>query len=161
MSVVEHCSLLLPGSGVSLPSAPQSYGPLMMGGASEARSFTFRTDGACGESITARLSLNDDGANLGSVAFTIPPIASVGLSEPDARARTRNLKVRHESGSDWYTARQAAEAVCHRIQCCRSVRQDDEPDLIAGNAGRFLADEAAELDGASEGQGLVRELRSS
>jgi glutathione reductase (NADPH) len=46
-----------------------------------------------------------------SVAFTIPPIASVGLSESDARARTRNLKVRHESGSDWYTARQAAEAV--------------------------------------------------
>jgi glutathione reductase (NADPH) len=46
-----------------------------------------------------------------SVAFTVPPIAAVGLSESAARERTGNLRVRHERASDWYTARQAAEPV--------------------------------------------------
>jgi glutathione reductase (NADPH) len=46
-----------------------------------------------------------------SVAVTVPPIASVGLSEAAARSRFSNLSVRHERGSDWYTARQAAEPV--------------------------------------------------
>jgi glutathione reductase (NADPH) len=46
-----------------------------------------------------------------SVAFTVPPIAAVGLSEVAARTTTRNLRVQHEQASDWYTARQAAEPV--------------------------------------------------
>jgi glutathione reductase (NADPH) len=46
-----------------------------------------------------------------SVAFTVPPIASVGLSEAAARSRFSNLLVRHARGPDWYTARQAAEPV--------------------------------------------------
>ncbi len=46
-----------------------------------------------------------------SVAFTVPPIAAVGLSEKAARERTTNLAVQYERASDWYTARQAAESV--------------------------------------------------
>ena len=44
-----------------------------------------------------------------SVAFTIPPIAAVGMSE--ARAREQGLKVRVnlQKASNWYTARQVAE----------------------------------------------------
>lgn len=44
-----------------------------------------------------------------SVAFTIPPIAAVGLTEE--QAREQRLKFRSESlkASDWYTARRVAE----------------------------------------------------
>jgi glutathione reductase (NADPH) len=46
-----------------------------------------------------------------SVAFTIPPIAAIGLSE--AQARNKGLKFHMNSlkASDWFTARQAAEPV--------------------------------------------------
>jgi glutathione reductase (NADPH) len=71
--------------------------------------------GRDGEAVAANLLSGNlrkpDYRAVPSVAFTVPPIASVGLSEPAARARTRNLKVWHEAASDWYTARQAAEPV--------------------------------------------------
>ena len=44
-----------------------------------------------------------------SVAFTIPPIASVGLSEAEARRQNVNFRIQTQSASDWFTARQAAE----------------------------------------------------
>lgn len=46
-----------------------------------------------------------------SVAFTIPPIASVGLSEAEARERGLDFRVKAQKASDWFTARQAAEQV--------------------------------------------------
>jgi len=45
-----------------------------------------------------------------SVAFTIPPIASVGISEKEARANGIKFRVRSEKASGWYTARHVAEA---------------------------------------------------
>ncbi len=44
-----------------------------------------------------------------SVAFTIPPIAMVGLSEAKAREQGLKFKVKSQTASDWFTARQAAE----------------------------------------------------
>ncbi|MFN3670402.1 MAG: dihydrolipoyl dehydrogenase family protein [Bosea sp. (in: a-proteobacteria)] len=44
-----------------------------------------------------------------SVAFTIPPIAAVGLSERDARAQGLRFRTQHQTASEWFTARQAAE----------------------------------------------------
>src|SRR5690606_3769535 len=44
-----------------------------------------------------------------SVAFTIPPIAMVGLREADARSRGLRFRVSCADASDWFTARQAAE----------------------------------------------------
>lgn len=46
-----------------------------------------------------------------SVAFTIPPIASVGLNEEQARKQGIKFKVNSQKASDWFTARQAAEPV--------------------------------------------------
>ncbi|MDQ6766213.1 MAG: NAD(P)/FAD-dependent oxidoreductase [Candidatus Eremiobacteraeota bacterium] len=46
-----------------------------------------------------------------SVAFTIPPIASVGLSEKQAREQGLKFRMQHEKASDWYTARRVAEKI--------------------------------------------------
>ncbi|BFN28251.1 NAD(P)/FAD-dependent oxidoreductase [Pseudomonas sp. SCT] len=46
-----------------------------------------------------------------SVAFTIPPIASVGLSEAQAREQGLKFSLKSELASGWFTARQAAESV--------------------------------------------------
>ncbi|MEO6022123.1 MAG: NAD(P)/FAD-dependent oxidoreductase, partial [Burkholderiales bacterium] len=44
-----------------------------------------------------------------SVAFTIPPIASVGLSEKQALEKGLKFRMQSEKASDWYTARRVAE----------------------------------------------------
>src|SRR6266581_7045192 len=46
-----------------------------------------------------------------SVAFTLPPIAAVGLSEAAARKQTAKLRVSCARVPDWYTARRVAESV--------------------------------------------------
>jgi glutathione reductase (NADPH) len=46
-----------------------------------------------------------------SVAFTIPPIAMVGLGEEKARESGVKFRVKSEKTSDWYTARRVAETV--------------------------------------------------
>ncbi|HEX7062424.1 MAG TPA: NAD(P)/FAD-dependent oxidoreductase [Woeseiaceae bacterium] len=46
-----------------------------------------------------------------SVAFTIPPIAAVGLGEAEANALGLRFRVASRKASDWFTARQAAEPV--------------------------------------------------
>lgn len=46
-----------------------------------------------------------------SVAFTIPPIASVGLNEEQAHKQGLKFRVNSQKASDWFTARQAAEPV--------------------------------------------------
>jgi glutathione reductase (NADPH) len=46
-----------------------------------------------------------------SVAFTIPPIATVGLSEPHARSQGLKFRVNTENVSGWYTARRLNESV--------------------------------------------------
>lgn len=52
-----------------------------------------------------------DYAGVPSVAFTIPPIASAGLNEAQARERGLRFRVSSQRTSDWFTARQAAEPV--------------------------------------------------
>ena len=44
-----------------------------------------------------------------SVAFTVPPIAAVGLNESQARAQGLQFDVKSQKASDWYTARRVAE----------------------------------------------------
>jgi len=44
-----------------------------------------------------------------SVAFSVPPIAAVGLSEAEARKRGLRFRVRSRKAADWYTARRVAE----------------------------------------------------
>lgn len=46
-----------------------------------------------------------------SVAFMIPPIAAVGMSEQQARESGRKFRAKSEKTSNWYTARRVAESV--------------------------------------------------
>lgn len=46
-----------------------------------------------------------------SVAFTLPPIASVGIGEDDARKAGIDCRVNSELASSWFTAVQSAETV--------------------------------------------------
>jgi glutathione reductase (NADPH) len=46
-----------------------------------------------------------------SVAFTLPPIAAVGLSEAEAHAVGLKYRVNRQKVPDWYTARRVAETV--------------------------------------------------
>src|SRR5216684_3586147 len=46
-----------------------------------------------------------------SVAFTLPPIAAVGLGEVVARAASLKFQVKSQKVPDWYTARRVAETV--------------------------------------------------
>ena len=55
--------------------------------------------------------LRPDYRGIPSVAFTLPPIASVGLSEAEARERGLRFRVKSNLVPNWYSARQAAEPV--------------------------------------------------
>jgi glutathione reductase (NADPH) len=46
-----------------------------------------------------------------SVAFTLPPIAAVGLGEEEARAQGLRVQVKSERVPNWFTARRLAEPV--------------------------------------------------
>jgi glutathione reductase (NADPH) len=56
-------------------------------------------------------SQKPDYAGVPSVAFTVPPIAAVGLTEANAREKGVKFRLKSERASDWFTARQAAEPV--------------------------------------------------
>jgi glutathione reductase (NADPH) len=68
-----------------------------------------------------------DYSGVPSVAFTIPPIASVGLTEAEAREKGIKFRMKSQKASDWFTARQAAEPVYGF-----KVLVDEETDLILG-----------------------------
>jgi glutathione reductase (NADPH) len=46
---------------------------------------------------------NYDG--ISTVVFTIPPLASVGLREEEAKNKDLNFRVEHQETSDWYSSR--------------------------------------------------------
>src|SRR5258706_13981985 len=50
-------------------------------------------------------TLKPNYAGVPSVAFTVPPIAAVGLSEAQARKQGLKFRAKSQKASDWYTAR--------------------------------------------------------
>jgi Putative Ig domain len=61
---------LLQTNGIASSSAPQSFGVLLAGGAAVSQPFTFGATGFCGGTITANLQLQDNTANLGTIAVS-------------------------------------------------------------------------------------------
>ncbi|MBW3559754.1 MAG: NAD(P)/FAD-dependent oxidoreductase [Proteobacteria bacterium] len=93
-----------------------------------------------------------------SVAFTIPPIASVGLGEREARERGLKVRVKCEKASSWFTARQAAEPIYGF-----KVLVDEQSDLIVGaHLVGPHADEVINLFGLAIRHGLTaKQLKST
>lgn len=52
-----------------------------------------------------------DYSGVPSIAFTLPPLARVGLSEEEAKKAGRSFEVKCGRASDWYTARRVDEPV--------------------------------------------------
>ncbi|MBD2746035.1 NAD(P)/FAD-dependent oxidoreductase [Microvirga sp. BT688] len=88
-----------------------------------------------------------------SVAFTIPPIASVGLSEQEAREKGLKFCVQSQLVPNWYTARRLAETVYGF-----KVLVDEETDLVIGAhlVGPHV-DEVINLFGLAIRHGLTAE----
>jgi glutathione reductase (NADPH) len=93
-----------------------------------------------------------------SVAFTLPPIAAVGLSEAAAREQAPTLRVNSATVPDWYTARRVGEPVY------------GYKTLVEGDSGRILgahlvgphADEVINLFGLAIRHNLtVDDLKST
>ncbi len=69
---------LLSTNGVTVVSAPQSYGLVPAGGQTLNQSFTFIANGACGSAIAPLLQLQDGATSLGTVSYSMP----LGLFSP-------------------------------------------------------------------------------
>ncbi|MCP4560818.1 MAG: NAD(P)/FAD-dependent oxidoreductase [Bosea sp.] len=92
-----------------------------------------------------------------SVAFTIPPIAAVGLSERDARAQGLRFRTQHQTASEWFTARQAAEPTY-----AFKVMVEDKTDRILGaHLVGPHADEVINLFALAIQQGITAEAVKS
>ncbi len=61
---------LLATNGISTPSGPQTYGPLVASGPTVSRPFTFTANGTNGQAIVATFKLVDGTKNLGTNTFT-------------------------------------------------------------------------------------------
>jgi glutathione reductase (NADPH) len=78
-----------------------------------------------------------------SVAFTIPPIASVGLTESQARAQGLKFKVKSENTPNWYTARRLAE----RVYGYKTLVEEGTGRLLGAHIVGPHADEVINLFG--------------
>ena len=88
-----------------------------------------------------------------SVAFTLPPIASVGLSEDDAKRRGLRFRTNVGSTPEWFTARRLNEHVYgHKVL----IGEDDGRILGAHLVGP-AADEVINLFGLAIRHGLTAE----
>lgn len=73
-----------------------------------------------------------------TVVFAIPPLASVGLSEPEARQQNLRFKVNHETTSSWYSSRRIGET-----HSGFKVLVEEGTDRILG--AHLLGEEAGEV----------------
>jgi pyruvate/2-oxoglutarate dehydrogenase complex dihydrolipoamide dehydrogenase (E3) component len=78
-----------------------------------------------------------------SVAFTLPPIAGVGLSEDAARKQTRKARVNCAKVPDWYTARRVRESVYGY----KSLVDEDSGRILGAHLVGPHADEVINLFG--------------
>src|SRR5262249_25558066 len=78
-----------------------------------------------------------------SVAFTLPPIAAVGLSEAAAREQEPTLRVNSATVPDWYTARRVGEPVYGY----KTLVEDDSGRILGAHLVGPHADEAINLFG--------------
>ncbi len=97
-------------------------------------------------------------AGVPSVAFTLPPIASVGLSEAQARAAGLRFQLKTERTSDWFTARRVAE----RVYGYKTLVEEGTGRILGAHLVGPHADEVINLFGLAVRHGLTsNDLKST
>lgn len=86
-----------------------------------------------------------------SVAFTLPSIASVGLSETEAHAQGLRMRVKSERVPQWYTARRLAE----RVYGFKTLVDEDTGRILGAHLVGPHADEVINLFGLAIRHGLT------
>lgn len=88
-----------------------------------------------------------------SVAFSLPPIAAVGLSEAEAKQSGLAYRVKVERTSGWFTARRVAEP----IYGYKTIVEPDSGRLLGAHLVGPHADEVINLFGLAIRHGLTAE----
>jgi glutathione reductase (NADPH) len=78
-----------------------------------------------------------------SVAFTLPPIAAVGLSEAAACKQVPKLRVNSAKATDWYTARRVGE----RVYGYKTLVEEETGRILGAHLVGPHADEVINLFG--------------
>lgn len=86
-----------------------------------------------------------------SVAFTIPPIASVGLGEQEAREKGLKFRVQSQFVPDWYTARRVAE----RVYGFKTLVEEGSERVLGAHLVGPHVDEVINLFGLAIRHGLT------
>ena len=102
--------------------------------------------------------LKPDYRGVPSVAFTLPTIAAVGMSEAEARASDSSIRVKCERTAGWFTARQAAEPVYGY----KTIVEEGTGRIVGAHLVGPHADEVINLFGLAIRHGLsARDLKST
>jgi hypothetical protein len=82
---------LLQTNSVALPSGPQTYGALAVGGTAVTQAFSFTAGGTCGDTIHPVMQLQDGAVNLGtlSTSFSLGALAVTNITA----ANTDNIQI--------------------------------------------------------------------
>ncbi len=86
-----------------------------------------------------------------SVAFVLPPIARVGMSEEEARRSDKRIRVKCERTSGWYTARREAEPVYGY----KTITLEGSGEILGAHLVGPNADEVINLFGLAIRHGLT------
>ena len=93
-----------------------------------------------------------------SVAFTLPPLARVGLSEEEANEEGRSFEVKCGRASDWYTARRVDEPVYGY----KTLVEDGSGKILGAHLVGPHADEVINIFGLAIRHGLtVEDLKTT
>ena len=86
-----------------------------------------------------------------SVAFTLPPIASVGMGEAEATAAGLRFQLKCERTSDWFTARRLAE----KVYGYKTLVEDETGRIIGAHLVGPHADEVINVFALAVRHGLT------
>ena len=86
-----------------------------------------------------------------SVAFTLPPIARVGLTEAEANEAGLKFRIKCERTSQWFTARRVAEPVYGH----KTLIEEETEKILGAHLVGPHADEVINIFGLAIRQGLT------
>ena len=95
--------------------------------------------------------LRPDYRGVPSIAFTLPPIARVGVAESEARDQGRKVRVKSEKVPGWFTARRVAES----IYGYKTIVEADTGSILGAHLVGPNVDEVVNVFGLAIRHGLT------